>query len=229
MRSALRSGGCFPVGPPRPESGFSSDIPIRNRRDRKEQKPLQPVKMFDTLFRAKFVSSCVSTRSITLEIGISSKFPFDLASGTGLARGFTDNPKGNKGLETQYTILIADRNSHVREFLRRELTEAGFRVLQAEKGRDVIDLVYHCESLMLVVVDPDLPDMEETVLLKKIGDRIPALPVVIHAFQSDGIDYFRYLKNLDFVEKGGRSIEKLKQVVLEKYSARKAKLSKNMA
>ncbi len=131
-------------------------------------------------------------------------------------------------METQYTILIADRNSHVREFLRREMTEAGFRVLQAEKGRDVIDLVYHCESLMLVVIDPDLPDMEETVLLKRLGDRIPALPVVIHAFQSDGIDYYRYLKNLDFVEKGGRSIEKLKKVVLEKYSARKAKLSKSM-
>lgn len=129
----------------------------------------------------------------------------------------------------QHTILIADRNSHVREFLRREMTEAGFRVLQAEKGRDVIDMVFHCESLMLIIIDPDLSDMEQTVLLKKIGDRIPALPVVIHAFQSDEIDYDRYLKYLDFVEKGGRSIEKLKQVVLERLSAQKAKLSKGMA
>ena len=129
----------------------------------------------------------------------------------------------------QHTILIADRNSHVREFLRREMTEAGFRVLQAEKGRDVIDMVFHCESLMLIILDPDLSDMEQTVLLKKIGDRIPALPVVIHAFQSDEIDYDRYLKYLDFVEKGGRSIEKLKQVVMERLSAQKSKLSKGMA
>ncbi len=132
-------------------------------------------------------------------------------------------------METQYTILIADRNSHVREFLKRELTDAGFRVLQAEKGRDVIDLVFHCEPLMLVIIDPDLPDMEETALLKKIGNRIPALPVVIHAFQSDGTDYSVYLKKIDFVEKGGRSIERLKQVVMDKFSAHQAKLSKNMA
>ena len=126
-------------------------------------------------------------------------------------------------MESEFTILIADRNSHVREFLKREMTEAGFRVLQAEKGRDVIDMVFNCESLRLVILDPDLPDMDEAVLLKKLGDRIPALPVVVHAFQPEETEYSRYLKDTEFVEKGGRSIERLKQLVIARLSANRAK------
>jgi DNA-binding NtrC family response regulator len=118
-------------------------------------------------------------------------------------------------LGSEYTILVADRNSHVREFIKRELTEDGFRVLQAEKGKDVIRMVYQCFSLDLVIIDPDLSDMEETVLLKKIGDRFPPVPVVIHAFDSEETNYFLYLKQAAFVEKGGQSIEALKKVAIE--------------
>ena len=126
-----------------------------------------------------------------------------------------------KFLRPEYTILIADRNSHVREFLKREMTEEGFRVLQAEKGMEVIKMVYQNLPLDLVILDPDLPDMEETRLLKKIGARIPPLPVIIHAFDSEEINYFYYLKQAAFVKKAGRSIEKLKQVVLEILEAKK--------
>jgi DNA-binding NtrC family response regulator len=124
-------------------------------------------------------------------------------------------------LRPEYTILIADRNSNVREFLKREMTEEGFRVLQAEKGMEVIKIVYQDFPLDLVILDPDLPDMEETRLLKKIGARIPPLPVIIHAFDSEEINYFFYLRQAAFVKKGGRSIEKLKQGVLEILEAKK--------
>ncbi len=127
-------------------------------------------------------------------------------------------------MSSEYTILIADRNSHVREFIKREMTKEGFRVLQAEKGKDVIKMVYQCFSLDLVLLDPDLPDMEETVLLKKIGDRFPSVPVVIHAFDSEETNYFLYLKQAAFVEKGGQSIEVLKKVVIEILEAAKLNL-----
>jgi DNA-binding NtrC family response regulator len=126
-----------------------------------------------------------------------------------------------KNLSSEYTILIADRNSRVREFLKREMTEEGFRVLQAETGRDVIEMVYHCFTLDLILLDPDLPDMEETALLKKIGNRIPPLPIVIHAFDFEETHYFLHLRNSEFVKKGGRSIEKLKQVVFEMLKEKK--------
>jgi DNA-binding NtrC family response regulator len=129
----------------------------------------------------------------------------------------------NKGkiLSSEYTILIADRNSNVREFLHREMADEGFKVLQAEKGKEVIKMVYQCSPLDIVILDPDFPDMEEIGLLKKIGARIPPLPVVIHAFDPEKINYFLYLKQAAFVEKGGHSIEKLKQVVLETFKAKK--------
>jgi DNA-binding NtrC family response regulator len=127
-----------------------------------------------------------------------------------------------KILNIEYTILIADRNTHVREFLHREMTEEGFKVLQAEKGKEVIQIVYQCFPLDIVILDPDLPDMEEIGLLKKIGARIPPLPVIIHAFDPEEINYFLYLKQAAFVEKGGHSIEKLKQVVLEILKVKKS-------
>jgi DNA-binding NtrC family response regulator len=120
-----------------------------------------------------------------------------------------------KTLRSGYTILIADRNSHVREFIKREMTEEGFRVIIAETGKDVINMVFQCFPLDLVLLDPDLPDTEEAALLKKIGDRFPPIPVVIHAFDSEKTNYFLYLKQAAFVEKGGQSIEMLKTVVSE--------------
>jgi DNA-binding NtrC family response regulator len=124
-------------------------------------------------------------------------------------------------LRSEYTILIADRNSHVREFIKREMTEEGFKVIIAETGKDVIKMVSQCLPLDLVLLDPDLPDMEEALLLKKIGDRFPPIPVVIHAFDSEKTNYFLYLKQAAFVEKGGQSIELLKTVVIEVLEAEK--------
>lgn len=88
-------------------------------------------------------------------------------------------------------------------------------MLQAEKGNDVIKMVYQFFPLDLVILDPDLSDMDPKELLKKIGARIPPLPVVIHAFDSEEINYFLYLKQAVFVEKAGQSIEKLKKAVFE--------------
>jgi DNA-binding NtrC family response regulator len=116
-------------------------------------------------------------------------------------------------VEQKYTILIADRNPHVREFLRRELTSAGYRIVLADTGQDVVKRVYQQEPIDLLILDPDLPDMEESDLLIKIRNRIPALPVVVHTYTSD-YETHRYLENAAaFVEKGGSSIENLRQVV----------------
>ncbi len=122
---------------------------------------------------------------------------------------------GGKILRSDYTILIADRNSRVREFIKREMTKEGFRVILAETGKDVIEMINQSIPLDLVLLDPDLPDMDEIVLLKKIEDRVPRLPVVIHAFDSQETNYFLYLKQAAFVEKAGQSIEILKQTVIE--------------
>lgn len=118
-------------------------------------------------------------------------------------------------MKKEYKILIADRNSHVREFLRREMLAEGYSVQLADNGREVLKWAYHRESADLLILDPDLPDAEESLLLKKLRQRIPYLPVVFHTFFPDYISASKIIHPTEFVEKGGNSIEKLKKVVTE--------------
>ncbi|MBW1900996.1 MAG: response regulator [Deltaproteobacteria bacterium] len=118
-------------------------------------------------------------------------------------------------MKKDFTILIADRNRHVREFLQREMTSAGYRVLLAENAREVIKQTFHHDPLDLIVVDPDLPDSEDSGMLDDILDRIPALPVIVHTYRSEYGISPKNMNNVVFVEKGGGSVEHLKRVVYE--------------
>ena len=116
----------------------------------------------------------------------------------------------------EFTILIADRNRNVREFLKREMIEAGYSVRVAGNGREVLKWVYNYEPIDLLILDPDLPDASELSILEKIEDRIPTLPVVVHAFSSDYVNNPSVMDNtIAFVEKNGSSIEHLKKVIFE--------------
>jgi DNA-binding NtrC family response regulator len=118
-------------------------------------------------------------------------------------------------VEKKIKILVADRNQHVREFLKRELMAEGYRVRLAKNVQEVLKRVYHTETLDLLILDPDLPGTDKLALLKKLGNRIPALPVVIHTYLTDYNDYTNELSKLAFVEKSGSSVESLKKMVDE--------------
>lgn len=118
-------------------------------------------------------------------------------------------------MKNQATILIADRNPHVRDFLSREMELEGYRVCLAKSGREVLKWVYNHESIELVILDLDLPDANEMAILEKLEDRIPTLPVVIHAFLSDYDNHPAVLNAAALVEKEGSSVERLKKVVAE--------------
>ena len=111
--------------------------------------------------------------------------------------------------------MIADRNSHVRKFLQREMTAAGYQVQLADNARQVIKWAFDREPLDLVILDPDLPDADESDMLHQLFNRVPALPVVMHTYASEYGDVSRDMEGIYFVEKKGSSIERLKQVVDE--------------
>ena len=115
----------------------------------------------------------------------------------------------------QFTILIADRNPHVREFLRREMIAEGYGVRLAKNGREVLKWAYHHEPLDILILDPDMPGASELAILEKIEDRIPTLPVVVHAFPSEYAKFPAVLSGAAFVEKRGNSIEHLKKIVFQ--------------
>ena len=118
-------------------------------------------------------------------------------------------------MKKNFTLLIADRNPHVRKFLQREMTAAGYRVQLADTAREVLKWAFQREPLDLVILDPDLPDADESQMLHHLLNRVPALPVVVHTYASEYGDAFKNMEELYFVEKGGSSVERLKQVVYD--------------
>lgn len=116
-------------------------------------------------------------------------------------------------MKKEFTILIADRNPHVRKLLEREIIAEGYRVRLAKNARDVLEWVYHYEPLDLLILDPDLPETEDTLMLKKLNNRIPALPVIVHSYLTDYTGHAAVLKTAVFVEKRGSSIEYLKKLI----------------
>ena len=112
-----------------------------------------------------------------------------------------------------FSILIADRNPHVRRLLERELKADGYQVRVADNGREVLKWAYRLQPLNLIILDLDLPDIDEQTLFGNLQDRIPALPIIIHSFQPDGMKLSVYYRHAVFVEKEENSIEKLKKAV----------------
>jgi CheY-like chemotaxis protein len=118
-------------------------------------------------------------------------------------------------VKKNFTLLIADRNPHVRTLLQREMTAAGYRVWVADNGREVLKRAFQGEPLDLIILDPDLPDADESHVLEHLLDRIPVLPVVLHTYPSGQGSNSKHMNEVIFVEKRGSSVERLKQVVHE--------------
>ena len=117
-------------------------------------------------------------------------------------------------MNERYTILIADRNSHVRMFLMRELMTEGYRVQLAATAENVLKIVYAQRKIDLVILDPDLPGIEAGSMLEKLTDRIPVLPVVLHTHrQHDEPGLSITHPWVTVVEKAGDSVERIKEIV----------------
>ncbi|WP_083455811.1 response regulator [Desulfosarcina cetonica] len=124
-------------------------------------------------------------------------------------------------MKEQYRLLIADRNPRIRDYLKREFTTAGYIVYLAENGKQLIKLLYGPTHLDLLIVDPDFPDAEATVLSKKLQDRVPQLPVVLHTLDTELETGFPHLRRAKLIEKKGCSVESLKKAVVMLLAAQK--------
>jgi DNA-binding response OmpR family regulator len=118
-------------------------------------------------------------------------------------------------LTGDFTILIADRNPHVREFLRREMAAEGYRVCLARNARELLEEGLDRNGADLLILDPDLPGIDLFPLLRQIERRRPFLTVVVHALPDDQSSRNPVATSATFIEKGGSSIEHLKRVVAE--------------
>ncbi len=119
-----------------------------------------------------------------------------------------------------FTILIADRNPHVRELLKRELASAGYRIHLAKTAQEVVELAFKAESPDLLIMDPDLPDNGTLAPLRRLKERIPTLPLVLHAHGADSANGLEGVAINDIIEKSGNSIENVKKAVARIFDRR---------
>ncbi len=114
----------------------------------------------------------------------------------------------------KFKILITDRNRHVREFLRRELSAEGYQAEIAKDGREVLTWINGNDPPDLLILDLEIPYVDELDVLARLQDHKPPLPVVIHTFLPESADDPAGPKADAFLEKKGDT-DFLKAVVAE--------------
>jgi DNA-binding response OmpR family regulator len=110
-------------------------------------------------------------------------------------------------------ILIADRNRHVRDLLRRELMAEGYSVEVAKDGHEVWLMINGGNPPDLVILDLEIPFLEDLVELAHLREGEPSVPLIIFSFFPDEDDRI-VPKAAAFLEKK-EDTNHLKEVVAE--------------
>jgi DNA-binding response OmpR family regulator len=114
-----------------------------------------------------------------------------------------------------FTILIADKNRNVRDFLRRELSAEGYQVAVAGDGGQILAEIDREDGVDLLVYDLEMPDADSSKIFEKTQKRRPPLPVVIHTFLTEESERdFSLNKGEVYIEKSG-NIDHLKAAIAD--------------
>jgi len=116
-------------------------------------------------------------------------------------------------LKPIFTILIADRNKHVRELLKRELSDDGHQVILAKTAAEIVTIFSTVEFINLLILDTDLPDGDVVDIMLKLKDRFDALPIIIHSCSGDRQFSLSLSNKIYEIEKGTTSISQIKILV----------------
>jgi DNA-binding response OmpR family regulator len=111
-----------------------------------------------------------------------------------------------------FTVLITDRNRHVRNFLRREFIAEGYQVEVAADGRELLRKISEADPPDLLILDLEITPLGGAAILRRIQRQHPKLPVIIHTFTTEESSHPAVRKAAAFVEKAG-NVEFLKKVV----------------
>jgi DNA-binding NtrC family response regulator len=109
--------------------------------------------------------------------------------------------KGWSRLVETVHILLADRNRHVRELLRRELETEGYLVTVARDAQEILGLLAQGKIPDLLILDLEIPYLTEVNLLEQLQATHPTLPIIIHSFQPENPNEFIMPNTVAFLEK----------------------------
>src|SRR4030043_833140 len=112
-------------------------------------------------------------------------------------------------MKEKFTLLIADRNRNIREFLQRELITDGYRVILACDGRQVLKIIEK-EAPDLLVIDPDIPYADELRVLENLKNANQFIPLLVHTLLPGDTTNSFIQKAEGFIEKDGNNLTNLK-------------------
>jgi len=118
-------------------------------------------------------------------------------------------------MENQFTLLIADRNRNVRDFLKREFVAAGYSVELAKDDRELLTMINAGAIPDLLILDLEMPYAAGPDVLEEVQNRNPSMPVVVYTLLTDQARNEAIQRAAAFLEKRGNNIEDLKTVVEE--------------
>jgi DNA-binding response OmpR family regulator len=117
-------------------------------------------------------------------------------------------------MKENFTLLIADRNRNIREFLQRELITDGYRVLLACDGRQVLKIIEN-EVPDLLIIDLDIPYADELRVFERLQNGNQLIPLLVHTLPPGDTTSSFIQRAAGFVEKDGNNITNLKDTITQ--------------
>ncbi|MDA8406910.1 MAG: response regulator [Deltaproteobacteria bacterium] len=114
-----------------------------------------------------------------------------------------------------FTILVADKNKNVREFLRREFMAEGYSVKLVKDSPELFRSIFENPAPDLLICDLELPYANGLDSLEKLVEARPHLPIVIYSFLTEFSNHKVVKKAAAFLEKRGNDIDSLKETVAQ--------------
>ncbi len=115
-------------------------------------------------------------------------------------------------MQKKFLILIAERNPHIRNLVRRELVAEGYDVFTVENVLQLKNWFSLRREPDVLVLDPELSGNEEHNIWELL-ETYPQLPVIIYCLCPDQWIGMRGPNRSALVEKNGNSITFLKHQI----------------
>ncbi len=122
---------------------------------------------------------------------------------------------GQRGMGEPKTLLITDRNSNVRDLLRRDLTTAGYKVRVARSHSEVLKYLTWPTPVDVLILDPGIVPVSLSKFFKSIENRLPNVPIILHGFNIAEVEQELEYSNLIRLEKNAKSIDMIIEILKE--------------
>ena len=126
-------------------------------------------------------------------------------------------------MPAELTILVADPNPHIRQFLKRELMRAGYKVFEATNYNEIFFRITGATPPNLIIFDLDLPYSSGLDALKRLQDLVPPIPTIIYSDLTEYEGHPDIRKTEAFVEKNddpARLFDAVNCVIEKHYQSR---------